>query len=61
MKGQTKVSKNTALDVGKIIEEFQKSEANGGHRKDAFKIEGKFEDVVKRIAKAKPTIKKAKG
>ena len=54
MKGQIKVSKSTDLDVGKVIEEFQKSEAKPGHRKDAFKIEGNFEDAVKRIAKAKP-------
>ncbi len=42
------------LDVGKVIEEFQKAESKPGHRKDAFKIEGNFEDAVKRIAKAKP-------
>jgi hypothetical protein len=42
----------------KIIEEFQKSEASGGHRTDGFKIEGNFEDVVKRISKAEPETKK---
>lgn len=45
---------NQTLNIANIIEQFRKSESNPGHRKDAFKIEGNFEDAVKRIAKAKP-------
>jgi hypothetical protein len=42
------------LDVGKVIEEFRKAEKSPVHRKDAFKINGKFEDAVKKIPIAKP-------
>jgi hypothetical protein len=46
--------KPTAINIEKVLEDFRKAEAAPRHRKDAFKIEGRFEDAVKRIAKAKP-------
>jgi hypothetical protein len=50
-------SRDTSLNVDEVLREFKKAEASPNHRKDAFKIEGSFEDAVKRIAKAKPTSK----
>jgi hypothetical protein len=46
------------LNVAKVMEDFQKAEASTIHRKDAFKIEGRFEDAVRKIAKVKPGPKK---
>lgn len=46
--------KKEALDIAKVIEEFNKAEASKVHRQDAFKIHGDFEDAVRKIAKAKP-------
>ncbi len=42
------------LKVDRILKEFQKSEQSSSHRRDAFKIEGDFEDAVRKIAGAKP-------
>jgi hypothetical protein len=50
--------KNTDLNVAKVLEDFQKAEEAPTHRKDAFKIEGSFQDALKKIAKAKPHPKK---
>jgi hypothetical protein len=49
-----KTKRNSELSVEKVLEEFKKAEAAPAHRKDAFKINGSFEDAVKKIAKAKP-------
>jgi hypothetical protein len=54
VKDQTKASKNTVLDVRKIVEKFQKSEGEAGHGKDPHRIEWNFENAVRKIAKAKP-------
>jgi hypothetical protein len=50
--------KDTTLNVAKVLEDFQKAENSSIHRKDAFKIEGRFEDALKKISKAKPHPKK---
>ena len=46
--------KHTTLNVAKVLEDFQKAENSPTHRKDAFKIEGSFNDALKKIAKPKP-------
>lgn len=48
------------LNVKKILQDFNKSEKSGTHRRDAFKIKGDFEDAVRKIARAKPKPKPGK-
>jgi len=50
--------KDTALNIAKVLEDFQKSEQSPTHRKDAYKIEGSFEEAIKKIAQPKPLPKK---
>jgi len=49
---------NNALDVAKVIEDFQKSEESSGHRNGTFKINAPFEKALDTILKAKPVVKK---
>lgn len=46
--------KSQALDIRKIVRDFEESERSTAHRKGTFKIAGNFEDAVRKIAKAMP-------
>jgi hypothetical protein len=48
--------KNPDLSVQKVLAEFRKSEESTAHRKGTFKIDMPFEDALKIVAHAKPTI-----
>jgi len=48
------------LDVGKVMEEFKKSEEASSRRNGTFKIDRPFDDALNVIVKAKPETTKRK-
>lgn len=56
---KTKRSK-TDLDVGKVLEEFQKAEESSSGPNGTFKINAPFEKALDTILKAKPKPTKRK-
>jgi hypothetical protein len=47
-----------ALDVDKLMSEFQEAEKSTSHHKGTFKIEKPFDDALDTTLKSKPTAKK---
>lgn len=60
MKRRTKTaSRNGTLDVGRVFKEFEKAEASSAHREGTSKIQGTFNDALKKILRAKPQLQKS--